>query len=207
MAKPAKAAPAEGEAAAKPKSKKLLLIIIGVLVLAAGGGAGWFFLMKDSGKHADAPKAEAKAEPPTFLMLEPFTVNLQHEESDQFLQVGITLKVSTAELADKIRQNMPEARSRLIFLISSKKASELIPIDGKKKLAREIIAEINTIIGQKVAPKNVAHEGNATPKAEAASGAEAAPAEATPVAHPPAEAGGEANGGILDVLFTAFIIQ
>jgi flagellar FliL protein len=211
MAKPAKAAPAEAEAHAKPKSKKLVLIIIGVLVLGAGGGAAWWFLKGDSSKSADAPKASAKTELPTFLNLDPLTVNLQHEEADQFLQIGITLKVSSAEMADKIRQNMPELRSHLIFLMSSKKPSELIPIEGKRKLAREIIAEANTVIGlQSAARKNVVQESNAAPKAEAASGAEAAPVAPAPAEAAPATAPVEAahNGeGVQDVLFTAFIIQ
>lgn len=202
MAKPAKAAPAETEAPAKPKSKKILLAIIGVLILGVLGGAGWYF-MKGS-KHADEPKAVVEI--PTFLVLEPFTVNLQHEESEQFLQIGITLKVANMELADKIRQSLPEVRSHLLFLLSSKRASELMPIEGKKKLAQEIIVEINTILGLHTAsPKNAAHESNAAPNAETASGVEAAasaPIEAAPVAH-----GGEASNGVMDVLFTAFIIQ
>jgi flagellar FliL protein len=215
MAKPAKAAPAEAEAPAKPKSKRLLLAAVGVLILGAIGGAGWYFMKGSS--HTDEPKAAVVAEP-TFMVLEPFTVNLQHEESDQFLQIGITLKVANMEQADKLRQRLPEVRSRLLFLLSSKRASELMPIEGKKKLAREIIVEANTILGLHTAPpKNGAHESNVTPNAETASGvgaattsgveaapqeaAASAPVEASPVAH------GEANSGVLDVLFTAFIIQ
>lgn len=216
MAKPAKSAPVETEAPAKPKSKMLLLAVMGVLILGAVGGAGWYFMK--SSQHADEPKVAA-AEQPTFLVLEPFTVNLQHEESDQFLQIGITLKVANMELADKIRQRLPEVRSRLLFLLSSKRASELMPVEGKKKLAQEIIVETNTILGLHTAPlKNVAHESHATPNAETASGvgaatasgveaapqevAASAPMEAAPVAH-----GGASNNGVLDVLFTSFIIQ
>jgi len=217
MAKPAKPAsapaPAETEAPVKPKSKILVLALIGVLVLGAAGGAGWYFLKGN--KHADEPKA-AVVEPPTFLVLEPFTVNLQHEESDQFLQIGITLKVSSTELSDKIRQSLPEVRSRLIFLLSSKKASELIPIEGKKKLARDIAVETNSILGLRTAaPKNVAHENNPAPNPDNASSVEAATAsgiENTPVVSAPEEPtpstqAGEPKLGVLDVLFTSFIIQ
>ena len=193
MAKPPKSAPAEAEAPVKPKSKRLALAAADVLVLGLVVGAGWYFMKGSS--HPEEPKAAAE-ELPTFVVLEPFTVNLQHEESDQFLQIGITLKVSGMDLADKLRQHLPEVRSRLLFLLSSKRASELMPIEGKKKLAHEIVVECNTILGlQTAAPK---------PSIEAASGAEAAPvpAEAAPAAH-----GGEARKGVVDVLFTAFIIQ
>jgi flagellar FliL protein len=213
MAKPAKSAPAETEAPVKPKGKKVVLAIIGVLILGVLGGTGWYFMK--GGKHADEPKVVV-AEQPTFLVLDPFTVNLQHEESDQFLQIGITLKVSNMELADKIRQSLPEVRSRLLFLLSSKRPSDLMPVEGKKKLAQEIIVETNTMLGLHTAsPKNVTHESNATSNADIASSVEtatasgvevvpvaSAPGEATPVVHD--NASGE---GVLDVLFTSFIIQ
>jgi flagellar FliL protein len=215
MAKPAKSAPAETEAPAKPKSKKVVLAIIAVLILGAVGGAGWYF-MKGS-QHTDEPKV-AVVEMPTFMVLEPFTVNLQHEESDQFLQIGITLKVANEGLADKLRQRLPEVRSRLLFLLSSKRASELMPIEGKKKLAQEIIVETNTILGLHTAtPKNVAHESNATGNADNASGvgvATVSGVEAAPVASAPVETettpaanDSASSNGVLDVLFTSFIIQ
>ena len=212
MAKPAKAAPAEVEAPAKPKSKKMVLAIIGVLILGAAGGGGWYFMK--GGKH-DEPKAVV-VEQPTFLVLDPFTVNLQHEENDQFLQIGITLKISSAELADKLRQRLPEARSSLLFLLSSKRGSELMPIEGKKKLAQEIVVATNTILGlHTAAPKNIAPESNVAPNAEAASGVGAASApgaEVAPAASATAETTPAANDsasgeGVLDVLFTSFIIQ
>jgi flagellar FliL protein len=209
MAKAAKPAPAEAEAPAKPKNKKLILIIVAVLVLAAAGGGAWFFL---KGGKPEAPKAVV-AEPPTFFSLEPFTVNLQHDESDQYLNIGITLKISSAELADKVRLNLPDVRSRLLFLLSSKHASELVPLEGKQKLAREISAEINSIIG--VAAKPASHEGSAAPISESVSGITsgvAASATSAVEASQPATvaaepSGGEAKSGVLDVLFTAFIIQ
>ena len=219
MAKSAKPAPAPApaaEAPAKPKSKKLLLAIIGVVILAAAGGAGWYFTK--GGKHTEEAKAVV-AEAPTFLALDPITVNLQHEEGDQYLNIGITLKVSSAELADKIRQNKAEVLSRLLFLLSSKHGSELIPLEGKKKLAQEIIAEINSIIGVRTGPqKNIAHETTVTSNTEAVSGVVAPatsavePPATVAVASAPAETtaeghAGEATGGVIDVLYTAFIIQ
>ncbi len=205
MAKSAKPAPAETEAPPKPKSKKILLAIIAVLLLGAAGGAGWYFMK--GGKHADEPKV-AVVEPPTFLVLDPFTVNLQHEESDQYLNIGITLKVASMELADKIRQRLPEVRSRLLFLLSSKRASELMPVEGKKKLAQEIIVETNTILGLRSPPQQtIVHERNAASNTDASSGVETVTVASSPVEAAPVVHGGEADAGVLDVLFTNFIIQ
>jgi flagellar protein FliL len=205
MAQPAKQAPAETEVAAKPKSKKMLLIGIGVLVLGVGAGAGWYFTngSKHEEAHAPAPMT------PKFVVLEPFTLNLQREEGDQFLQVGITLKVmepeGKSELEEKIKLHMPEIRSRLLLMLSNKRASELAPVEGKKKLAQEIVAETSAVLGLRAPalPKPAAHESAASAaEAPAAEGA-AAPAEAASAA----AQGNAGEGGTIDVLFTTFIIQ
>lgn len=211
MAKSEKSAPVETEAPAKPKSKRLLLAVVAVLILGLAGGAAWYFIK--SRPHAEEPKAVVVA-PPAFMALEPFTVNLQREENDQFLQIGITLKISSAALEEKIKERLPEVRSRLLFLLSSKRASELMPVEGKKKLAQEIVVATNTVLGLHTAPqKNVAHESNAAPSPDTAPGAETTAASGVDVpaasAPPEAAAHGDAtnNNGVLDVLFTSFIIQ
>lgn len=131
---------ANGEGGAKPKKgKKLLLIVAGLVVLlAGGGGAAWYFLREapdGQAKHA-APK------PPVFVTLEPFTVNLQPDEGDQYLQVGLTLKMADAAAVDFVKLHMPEARNRILLLLSSKHGSELVTVQGKQKLADEIMAQV-----------------------------------------------------------------
>jgi flagellar protein FliL len=37
---------------------------------------------------------------------------------------------------------MPQVRSRLLTLLSSKKASEIKSVDGKRKLSEEIVAQV-----------------------------------------------------------------
>jgi flagellar FliL protein len=138
---------ATADASAKPKAKKKRrLIIIGAacaLVLAAAGGALYFF--KPELFNAGAPPA-AKAEPakpPVFMNLDPFTVNLQVEDGQQqFLQVGMTIQVTDQAQADMIKLYMPQVRSRLLLLLTSKKASEILSVDGKKTLAGEIAAQL-----------------------------------------------------------------
>ncbi len=211
-AKPENSDPAASEGEAKPKSKKLLLILIGTLVFGAAGGAGWYFT-KDS-----QPTVEAQAEPvqAKFIALEPFTVNLQRETGDQFLQVGLTLKIvepdmkAMPSMEEKIKLVMPEIRSRLLLLLSSKYPSALAPAEGKKKLAQEIIAEINSVLGLRSASASTApalepagHEGD---QSGAASGVEAVPVIASN-AVPATAPGDEKKNGIMDVLFTSFIIQ
>ena len=151
-AKP-KAAPAADAAAAPAGSKKKLIIIIAaaVLLLGGGGGAAWFF-MHGSGDaaaaHEDSPKESKKkkkkdpAAKPEYVPVEPFTVNLQPENGEQYLQVQFTLQVEGAEQGTLIKDNMAIVRNRVLLLLSSKKASEISTLEGKQQLAAEIEAVI-----------------------------------------------------------------
>ncbi|HEX8957157.1 MAG TPA: flagellar basal body-associated protein FliL [Burkholderiaceae bacterium] len=156
------AAPEVVEAPAPKKSKMKMIIIIAAAVVVVGAAAGGAFMFLHSGSNTpagEAKKKEAKAEPvkaPVFVTLEPFTVNLQTENgTDQFLQVALTLQVPNAEQEEKVKNFMPQVRSRLLLLLSSKKASELTSVDGKKKLTDEIIATVNQPFAEKGEPQQV----------------------------------------------------
>lgn len=212
------------EVKSKLKNKKMILIIIGsVLVLAIAGGAGWYFTKGDNQAKKSEKKISKSAVEPKFIPLEPFTVNLQRETADQFLQIGITLKILQPELEEKIKQNLPEIRSRLLVLLSGKFPSELTNSKGKKKLANEIIAETETVLGLRTAPPPPNSIINASAKTSAASSVVAASAssveaasqvEATSSEDASATAeetstkpNTEENDSIVEVLFTSFIIQ
>jgi flagellar FliL protein len=196
---PAPAAKEEAPVAAPPKSKKMLIIGIVVLLIIIAGGAGWFFSKGSAPAAAGHEEAAKKTEPAheaKFVPLgENFTVNLQREEGDQYLQAGITLKIVQPELEEKIKTMMPEIRSKLLFLLSGKKPSELQTMEGKKKLISEIIAEVDGALGLGKAP------AEETPKdAGSAVAADSAVAAAQPAPEPK-------TTGVVDVLFTSFIIQ
>ena len=131
-------------------SKKKLIIIILASVLVAGGvggGAAWYFLHGKGDQEESSSKKKkhsaAKAGPPVFVPIDSFTVNLQPENGEQYLQIAFTLQVANAEEMDSIKLNMPKVRSRLLLLLSGKKASELNTVEGKQQLAAEIINQVN----------------------------------------------------------------
>lgn len=145
----AEAAPAGGG------SKKLVIILVAVLVLVlGGGGAAAFFLLKggdaaESAHEEESAKPKKKKKkhdegPPVYVAVEPFTVNLNPEEGEQYLQLAFTLQVPDAEQSDVIKNNMPKVRSRILLLLSSKKASEINTPEGKTQLAKEIQEQVNT---------------------------------------------------------------
>jgi flagellar FliL protein len=125
------------------KSGKTRYVILGfvLLLLLAGGGAAAWYVMTDGAMPGAAAKKPAPqpVKPPVFLPMETFTVNLQSEGIEQFLQVGFTLELPNQEQVDLLKLYMPHVRSRLLLLLSSKKAAEILSVEGKKKLSDEII--------------------------------------------------------------------
>ena len=143
------------ESVIAPKKSKLKLIVIALVILLAGGGGAAYFLL---GKKAPSGAAEVKheaAKAPVFATLEPFTVNLQQEASEQFLQVAITVQVSDEKAMEEVKLYMPQVRNRILLLLSSKKASEINTADGKKKLAEEIAAQIRAPFSKESKPQEV----------------------------------------------------
>lgn len=129
------------------KSKKGLIIMILIAVIAIGAGAGgaWYFMQQSAGDEEaeeEKPKAKTKLRPTTFIDLEVFTVNLQPEESGQYLQVGLTVKARETEVVQEIAKQMPSIRNRILMLLSSKKALEISGIEGKQQLSQQIADEI-----------------------------------------------------------------
>lgn len=154
----AAAAPAIDAPAAKPKSKKLLFIIIGVVVLAlVGAGAAFFILKKNTAEHEDGEEevvAEQKSRdpktPPTFLPLDSMVVNLADPGGNRFVQTSITLQVQDAKTGDDLKVYMPTIRNGILILISQRTAEEILKIQGKEKLAEDIITEISTVMDYEI---------------------------------------------------------
>ena len=124
----------------------IVIAIIGVLVLAIAGGGAWF-LTRPKGENAE--KEVKKAVKPEFVVVDQFTVNLQPEVGDQYLQINMTLEVAGLEQVTVIKDNMARVRSRILLLLSNKRASEINTVEGKKALAAEIVAAVNAPFSDK----------------------------------------------------------
>ena len=149
--------------APKKSSKKLIIMIAVAALVLVGGGGGAFMVMKK--KAADA-EADADAEGghaprtssakhdlkvvPTFVPLEPFTVNLADRQAERFAQVGVTLEVVDAKLSDQVKAFMPAIRNNILLAIADRTAAELLERDGKKLLAEKIRKEASRALGAEV---------------------------------------------------------
>ncbi|WP_409266026.1 flagellar basal body-associated protein FliL [Massilia sp. BHUDP2] len=148
QAKP-KTDPKADAAAAPAGSKKKLIVIAAaaVLLLGGGGGAAWYFMQGGDGAAAhESPKESKKKKKkdagvkPEYVPVEAFTVNLQPENGEQYLQVQFTLQVAGTEQATLVKDNMAIVRNRVLLLLSGKRASEISTVQGKQQLAAEIQA-------------------------------------------------------------------
>jgi flagellar FliL protein len=162
---PAAAVPTPEPDATEPvaplRSRKRLILgaALGLLLLgAAGGGAAWYFTKKpaateaheaDGAEPADDKAASAEQEKtvraqlknaPTFVPLDPFTVNLADREADRYAQVGITLELADAKAGDLLKAYMPAIRNNILLALSSKTAAQLMDHEGKLQLANELRA-------------------------------------------------------------------
>jgi flagellar protein FliL len=127
----------------KPKGKRQLIIILFaiILILASGGGT-WYYMQAQIEKVPEEP-IEPHMMATVFHELEIFTVNLMPEENGQYLQVGLTVKITEApEIAVEITKQMPAIRNRILMLLSSKVAADISSIIGKQQLSTEITNEI-----------------------------------------------------------------
>lgn len=114
-----------------------------VLILALAVAGAWFFWGQKSAMEdgADAPSHLAPKGPPTFLPLENMVVNLADPGGDKVAQIGITLELSDSKAMDRVKMYLPTIRSGILLLISQRTAEELLHIEGKEKLAADILRE------------------------------------------------------------------
>ena len=135
---------AGGGAKGAPKSKKMLVIVAGlVVILALAGGGAWFFMSKKAAANEDAEETShvAPKGPPTFLPLDSMVINLADPGGEKVAQVGITLEVVDAKAVEKVKVYLPAIRSGILLLISQRTSEDLFQIEGKEKLAQDILAE------------------------------------------------------------------
>lgn len=187
------------EAKAPAKSKKMLIIILAVVlvVLAAGGGGAYFYISKQRAAAAaedGEDPATAKAADhgpaktaPVYLPLDSMVVNLADPGGEKVAQIGITLEVNDAKASDSVKSFLPTIRNGILKQISRRTAAELLSIEGKEALAKDILRETAIPFGG----------GNDTEHEE------------SPVAKkkPPSKKSAQAEMPVKGVLFSSFIVQ
>ncbi|MCL7929286.1 flagellar basal body-associated protein FliL [Halomonas llamarensis] len=138
-------------------SKKLLWIMIILVLLSSAGAAAAIYMVMNQDGGGDDNTAEAQVEPerqsPIFLNIEPFTVNLESDRAgSRLLYTGITLRVGNKESKQILDEHMPQVRSRLLTLLSGKRAGDLTSPEGKKALSQDIVTALSEPLAENQAP-------------------------------------------------------
>lgn len=123
---------------------------------------------EDAEGHGDEAEAEEEAgeeheaeghpDPKTaltFVPFETFTVNLLPDPDEKFLQLDLTVEVKGAELAEKLKVQMPALRNRVLLLLTSKKASDISTPEGKTQLSEELLTELKKPLSKGSKPLKV----------------------------------------------------
>ena len=199
----AKKAETETDAAPpKAKGKLILFIVIGVLVLVLAGGGAAYFLMKKKapaeGEDGEEPQTEVKAKKkdkkadhhaaPSFYKFDKaFTVKLQTEQQEAYLQAEVQVRVLDAAVLEQLKQYDPELKHRIMLILLTKKASDLGTVSGVQRLSNEIRETVNNTLEPPVVKKGKDKVESKEVKEPGDTAAPDAPVQA--------------------VLFTSFIIQ
>jgi flagellar protein FliL len=159
----ATATDAEAPAPKKSVGKKKLLIIVGaaVLVLGLAGGGAVIYLKKKAAAAAEAEENAAgeidtkvaARDPkvvPTFVPLDPFTVNLADRDAERFAQVAVSLELRDPKTADQIKLFMPVIRNNILMVLSHKTSADMLGREGKAQLALEIQREASRALGVEI---------------------------------------------------------
>lgn len=176
----------------KKKGKWLLVAVIGIVGLALGGG-GTFLLVRKQAVSEDGAEATVRevtkkkkadpAAPPVFYKFDKaFTVKLQTEQQEAYLQTEVQLKLLDSTGLDLMKQFEPELKHRITLSLMNSKASSLASAAGVQRLANELRDLTNKVI---------------SPQAEA---------DNPSAAKEPAETAA-AGAPVQSVLFSTFIIQ
>lgn len=209
----------------KKSRKKMIIAIVMVVLLGAGGAGAWYFMALrsaaamaqleeeeggDDTTHAAEPEKHDKDKKPIFTPLENFTVNLNDPGGMHIAQIGITFEVEDLNIDIAIKDHLPVVRNRILLLISSKKIEELLTLEGKTLLARQIRAGTAQSIGLDIPMDDGVPEP--TPASSHVEGSDTGSphSAATPT---PAKAGKPGSrkkpvvNPVKEVLFSTFIVQ
>jgi len=183
--------------AAQPKKKRLWLWLgIAGLIVAGGAGGGYVFLTGGSKtSHKPAPPP-----PVRFISLQPFVSNLSGG-SLHYIQVTVKLKTRVPKAQAEVNNRLPEIRDAVLNILAEQHVSDVVGAHGRTMLRAEILQAVNRVLNSRKDSSGLPASG---------SGAASAASAPEPVsARNPASIMGaaRAEGPILGVYFTAFVVQ
>jgi len=138
-------------------NKFMGLFAIISLVFMIGMGAGLFMLWnkmssseaegKESSKET-AQEEEGKVGLGPMYSLDTFIVNLADDGGSRYLRVTMQLEMKDEKIKDALDKRLPQIRDSILMILPVKTFVEIQTISGKRVLREEILAKLNSILGE-----------------------------------------------------------
>lgn len=152
--------PKEGEQ--KSSKKMIIIIVIALLVLAGAGGGVYFFMGGNSDSQEESADEEAQAEKPKqavdllyYDLSKPLIVNFPSGSWARLMQVSVSFLVDGQAAVDSLSKHEPMIRNNLLMLISAQNIEELNTYEGKEKLRKAMLDEVNSVLQKMAGQRDV----------------------------------------------------
>lgn len=113
-----------------------------LLLVLIGSAAAWY-TKSAAAEEGLATELTGLTTRPTYVVLDPFTMNLQPEVGEQFVLASFTVQIANQKQLELFNKHMPQVRSHVLMVIANKKSSDLTPAEGKNLLVSEIHTSLN----------------------------------------------------------------
>lgn len=122
--------------------KNKVILATGLLFLGTcAAAASYLYIADGAGDPTKVSIAEntKSIEPPTFLNVEPFVVNLADRDRERYLQVSLVFEVKSEETSKALAKIEPLIRSRTLLVLANKDSEQLKSPEGKQLLREELM--------------------------------------------------------------------
>lgn len=133
------------------RMKLIIIIVVGVLVLVGGSiGATLMLVGGDTETAAADAESELSKKTPYYVeLLDPkFAVNLAADSRAKFLKVSLSVLTYDPDVDTALRDHLPQLRSNLMILLSSKTSQELGGRSGREDLQKQLLERVQQTLGQ-----------------------------------------------------------
>ena len=142
--------PAPAAAAAAPaltRAKKTPWILGALLVLLGGGGYVGYARLAQKEGHGEPEKGQA-ALGHGVTELEPFVLNLADPSGDRYFRLNLRVVLDQKAIAERAQSGLAQAklRDRILAVLSKKRASEVVTVEGKERLRAELSAAVEALL-------------------------------------------------------------
>ncbi|MFA9461500.1 flagellar basal body-associated FliL family protein [Thiohalorhabdus sp. Cl-TMA] len=149
------------------KLKPVLIALLALLVGGAlGGGGAWFMLSGQASEKtaaqsggqsgSDGSGSSTSAPPPApssggkkeMYQIPGLVVNLARSDRTRYLKTSLQLELRGKSAAKRAEEMKPQLKDALLILLSNHSVEELKTMQGKYELKRQIVARLNSVLGE-----------------------------------------------------------